>query len=107
MIIPQSLKRNSLDRILSGICERSRSSSPSTSVKAILCGSLTGLFAVVGAGVGVAAVEGEEALLEGDVERADLLLALLALLQVVDGAATGEAVARLGFALALAVEPCE
>ena len=106
MIIPQSLKRNPLDRILSGICERSRPS-PSTSVKAILCGSLTGLFAVVGAGVGVAAVEGEEALLEGDVEGADLLLALLALLQVVDGAAAGEAVARLRLALALAVEPCE
>ena len=105
-MVPQSLEGNSLDRILSGICERSRSI-PSTSVKAILCRSLTGLLSVVGAGVGVTAVEGEEALLEGDVEGADLLLALLALLEVVDGAAAGKAVARLGLALALPVEPCE
>ena len=106
-MFPQSLERNPLDGILSGICVRSRSS-PSTSVKTILCRfNLTGLLSVVCAGVGVAAVEGEEPLLEGDVEGADLLLALLALLQVVDGAAAGEAVARLRLALALAVEPCK
>ena len=66
---------------------------------------LTWLLAV--GAVLVAAVEREEPLLEGDVERADLLLPLLALLQVVDGAAAGEAVAVLRLAALVTVEPCK
>ena len=104
------LKRNPLERVLFRVCV---GCGPSTAFSGLrsLCvlsdlSSLTGAFVVVG-GVLVAAVEGEESLLERDVERADLLLPLLALFQVVDGATAGEAVAGLGLALALAVETFE
>lgn len=91
-------------RVLCGCCSSTSIESILWLIEAILC--LTGRLAAVGGDL-VAAVEGEEALLEGDVERADLLLPRFALLQVVDGAAAGEAVAVLRIALVVPVEPCK